>query len=119
MNAISALCVYCGSSNDVSPVYLEQARELGRRAAESNLGIVFGGGRVGMMGALADGALEDPRSARYEGWDSELGREVMAGRRSLADLHRLVASGEIDPAPRSGRQEALENLVNRYIERVR
>ena len=58
MNAISALCVYCGSSNDVSPVYLQQARELGRRAAERKLAIVFGGGRVGMMGALADGALE-------------------------------------------------------------
>ena len=57
MNAISALCVYCGSSNDVSPNYLQQARDLGRRAAEHGLGVVFGGGRVGMMGALADGAL--------------------------------------------------------------
>ena len=68
---------------------------------------------------LADGALEDLRSARYRGWESELGRAIMAGERSLADLHGLVAGGEIDPAPRSGRQEALENLVNRYIERVR
>ena len=68
---------------------------------------------------LADGALEDLRSARYGGWESELGRAIMAGERSLADLHGLVAGGEIDPAPRSGRQEALENLVNRYIERVR
>ncbi|MYI36623.1 MAG: xylose isomerase [Acidimicrobiaceae bacterium] len=68
---------------------------------------------------LSDGALEDLRAARYGGWDSELGRAIMAGERSLADLHGLVAGGEIDPAPRSGRQEALENLVNRYIERVR
>ena len=58
-------------------------------------------------------------AARYSAWDSDLGREVMAGERSLADLHRPVAAGETDPAPRSGGQEALENLVNRYIERVR
>ncbi|MYJ36686.1 MAG: xylose isomerase [Acidimicrobiaceae bacterium] len=68
---------------------------------------------------LSDGALEDLRATRYGGWDSELGRAIMAGQRSLADLHQAVADGEIDPAPRSGRQEALENLVNRYIERVR
>ena len=68
---------------------------------------------------LADGALENLRADRYAGWDSDLGRSIMAGERSLADLHGLVASGSIDPAPRSGRQEALENLVNRYIERVR
>ena len=68
---------------------------------------------------LSDGALEDLRTARYGGWDTELGQAITAGQRSLADLHGLVAGGEIDPAPRSGRQEALENLVNRYIERVR
>ena len=68
---------------------------------------------------LSDGALEDLRAARYGGWDSELGRSIMAGERSLADLHGVVAGGEIDTVPRSGRQEALENLVNRYIERVR
>ncbi len=68
---------------------------------------------------LSDGALEDLRVARYRGWSGELGRAIMAGQRSLADLHNLVAGGDIDPAPRSGRQEALENLVNRYIERVR
>ena len=68
---------------------------------------------------LVDGALEDLRAARYSGWDTDLGRAIMSGERSLADLHGRVAGGEIDPAPRSGRQEALENLVNRYIERVR
>lgn len=68
---------------------------------------------------LADGALEDLRRDRYRGWDGELGRSIASGGRSLADLHRLVADADLDPAPASGRQEALENLVNRYIERAR
>ncbi len=67
---------------------------------------------------LEDGALEDLRAERYAGWDTEFGRGVLAGEHTLADLHRLVDESNLDPAPRSGRQEELENLVNRYIERV-
>ena len=58
MTGISALCVYCGSSNGADPGYLEAARQVGREAATRDIGIVFGGGRVGMMGAVADGALD-------------------------------------------------------------
>ena len=58
MTGISALCVYCGSSNHVDPGYLEAARQVGLEAAKRGIGVVFGGGRVGMMGAVADGALE-------------------------------------------------------------
>jgi uncharacterized protein (TIGR00730 family) len=57
MSKIRALCVYCGSSNQVDPEHLSAARETGRQAAEGGIEIVFGGGHVGMMGALADGAL--------------------------------------------------------------
>ena len=55
---IRALCVYCGSSNAVAARHLEAAAELGRLAAGRGIGIVFGGGHVGLMGALADGALD-------------------------------------------------------------
>ena len=58
MTGISALCDYCGSSNHVAPGYLEAARRVGLEAAARGIGIVFGGGRVGMMGAVAEGALE-------------------------------------------------------------
>ena len=68
---------------------------------------------------LTDGALNDALAERYAGWDRELGTAIMAGERSLLDLHRHVADVELDPVPRSGSQEALENIVNRYIERVR
>lgn len=49
--------VYCGSSDDVAPAYLDAAREMGRLLAGSGTGVVFGGGRVGLMGAVADSAL--------------------------------------------------------------
>ncbi len=55
---IRALCVYCGSSNAVAPQHLAAAAELGRLAAGRGIEIVFGGGGAGLMGALADGALD-------------------------------------------------------------
>ncbi len=52
-----ALCVYCGSSGAVAPAYRDAAGELGARLAAAGIEIVFGGGRVGLMGLLADAAL--------------------------------------------------------------
>jgi len=54
-----SLCVYCGSSNAVAPEHLGAAEALGRLAAQQKVDIVFGGGRVGLMGAVADGALAE------------------------------------------------------------
>jgi uncharacterized protein (TIGR00730 family) len=51
------LCVFCGSSAGTRPDYLDAARALGRAAAGRGIGIVYGGARVGLMGALADAAL--------------------------------------------------------------
>ena len=51
------LAVYCGSATPSDPRYIESAREVGRTLAERGIGIVYGGGRVGLMGALADAAL--------------------------------------------------------------
>jgi uncharacterized protein (TIGR00730 family) len=59
MSELRALCVYCGSSNGVAVTHLEAAAELGRLAARRGIEIVFGGGHVGLMGALADGALAE------------------------------------------------------------
>ena len=51
------VCVFCGASSGRSPAYLEAARAFGGAAAGRGLGVVYGGGRVGLMGAVADGAL--------------------------------------------------------------
>ncbi len=51
------IAVYCGSATPADPVYLETARVIGRRLAERGIALVYGGGRLGLMGALADAAL--------------------------------------------------------------
>jgi uncharacterized protein (TIGR00730 family) len=57
MPTIRRLCVYCGSSGAVDRQYREAASELGARLAAAGIGLVYGGGRVGLMGILADAAL--------------------------------------------------------------
>jgi uncharacterized protein (TIGR00730 family) len=51
------LCVFCGASAGRSPAYAALARDVGSGLAERGIGIVYGGGRVGLMGTLADAAL--------------------------------------------------------------
>jgi uncharacterized protein (TIGR00730 family) len=51
------VCVFCGSQGGRAPVYLEAARAVGRTLAGAGIGLVYGGGRTGMMGAVADAAL--------------------------------------------------------------
>ena len=51
------ICVFCGSSPGHDPRYLEAARAMGRTIARRGLGLVYGGGSVGLMGAVADAAL--------------------------------------------------------------
>src|SRR5688572_2889754 len=47
------VCVFCGSQSGVKPVHAETARELGRQLAARDLTLVYGGGRVGLMGEVA------------------------------------------------------------------
>ena len=54
---ISSLCVFCGSSGRVAAVYREAAAELGAAIARRGLRLVYGGGRIGLMGLLADASL--------------------------------------------------------------
>jgi xylose isomerase len=64
---------------------------------------------------LDAGALTAPLAQRYEGWAGPEGRAILGGQRSLAELADRALSPGFDPQPRSGRQEYLESLVNRYV----
>ena len=61
------------------------------------------------------GGLAAAKEDRYAAWSHDLGSAIMAGTETLDSLEAKVAAGDIDPTPVSGRQEALENLVNRTI----
>jgi uncharacterized protein (TIGR00730 family) len=54
---MKAIAVYCGSATPADQVYIEAARDAGRALAQRGITIVYGGGRLGLMGALADSAL--------------------------------------------------------------
>ena len=56
---LNRICVFCGASPGRDPKYAALARATGKELAQRHIGIVYGGGRVGLMGALADGALEE------------------------------------------------------------
>jgi uncharacterized protein (TIGR00730 family) len=58
MTGQPALCVFCGSSPGSAPEFAATAREVGRILARRGIDLVYGGGRVGLMGVLADAALE-------------------------------------------------------------
>ncbi|SFJ41095.1 xylose isomerase [Jannaschia pohangensis] len=68
-------------------------------------------GLIAAAAMLEDGALEAARTARYAGWDAKADLLVS----DLATIAANVEKGGINPAPVSGRQERLENIVNRYV----
>ena len=54
MNKIKTVCVYCGSGPGTNPRFVEAAIAFGKILAENGIGLVYGGGSVGLMGAVAD-----------------------------------------------------------------
>ena len=63
---------------------------------------------------ILDGRLKATVDARYAGWNSDHGQAVLAGHVPLSELADQVLAANVDTEPVSGRQEALENLVNRF-----
>jgi len=58
MSKINAICVYCGSSPGTEPAFIEAAQKFGKILAENDVRLVYGGGSVGLMGALAESVLD-------------------------------------------------------------
>ena len=58
MSKINAICVYCGSSPGTDPTFVEAARDFGKILAHSGIRLVWGGGSVGLMGAIASSVIE-------------------------------------------------------------
>ncbi|WP_420607076.1 TIGR00730 family Rossman fold protein [Novosphingopyxis sp.] len=54
---LTSLAVYCGSATPADPVYIDTARTVGSALAERGIRVIYGGGRLGLMGAVADAAL--------------------------------------------------------------
>ena len=79
------LCVYCGSRPGTDPAFLAAADSFGRLVAERGFGLVYGGGDVGLMGAVADGALD--AGGEVEGVIPEALAEREVAHQGLTELH--------------------------------
>jgi len=64
---------------------------------------------------LQDGQLDRHVDARYAGWATAFGQEVLGGKMTLDAVADRVLQRNVDTPPQSGRQEYLENLLNRYL----
>ena len=90
------VCVFCGSSPGNDPVFARTAAELGVALATEQLELVYGGGRVGLMGALADACLA--AGGRVTGvipqdlWDLEIGHDALTELRIATDMHERKAT---------------------------
>jgi uncharacterized protein (TIGR00730 family) len=79
------ICVFCGSSFGARPAYRQAAQRLGELLAENGVGLVFGGGCVGLMGAVADAALAKGGEVIGVIPESLVRREI--GHRGVTKLH--------------------------------
>jgi hypothetical protein len=59
MNKIRTVCVYCGSGPGTNPRFIEAARDFGKILAQSRIGLVYGGGTLGLMGAIAASVVDN------------------------------------------------------------
>jgi uncharacterized protein (TIGR00730 family) len=82
---MKAVCVYCGSANGANPVYAEAARAFGRALVDANLALVYGGGKVGLMGMIADSVMA--AGGRAIGVIPELLVDKEIGHHGLTELH--------------------------------
>ena len=80
---INRICVFCGSSPGGSPNYNQAAISLGQELARQRIGLVYGGGKVGMMGAIAQAVLESGAGdivlvagKGHETWQETRGRKI-------------------------------------------
>ena len=83
------LAVYCGSATPADPMYMDTARAVGRGLAERGIGVVYGGGRLGLMGAVADAALG--AGSEVVGVIPQALVDAEVAHRGLSELH--VVSG--------------------------
>ena len=104
---LKRVCVFCGASGGARPVYAETARALGEAIAARGLDLVYGGGKVGLMGVVADAALANGSEVDGVIPEALMQREVGHARLGRDDPLERVGRGDlvIDPVERPGARE--------------
>lgn len=102
---MARICVFCGSANGVDPSYAEAAEAVGTAIGEAGHGLVYGGGRVGLMGTVAEAALTAGASVTGVITEQLVDREV---------AHRGLTKLEIVPTMHA-RKERMAELADGVI----
>ena len=105
MRSFKRIAVYCGSSGAVDPVFIETARSVGAFLATKGITVVYGGGKVGTMGAVANGALAAGGSVI--GVITEKLQDLEVGHTGLTELHIVNTMSE--------RKGMMMDLADAYI----
>jgi uncharacterized protein (TIGR00730 family) len=90
MSKIAKICVYCGSGPGTDPAFVEAANAFGKILADNGVGLVYGGGAVGIMGALALSVLD--HSGHVTGIIPEF---LMSRERALRGTHNLIVTKDL------------------------
>jgi uncharacterized protein (TIGR00730 family) len=90
MSEIRKVCVYCGSSPGTDPAYVKAAQDFGRILAKEKVGLVYGGGAIGIMGAIAYSVLE--HGGEVTGIIPEF---LMSRERALRGTHNLIVTRDM------------------------
>jgi len=89
---MKSICVFCGSNPGHNHIYLEQARQLGAVLAQRGISLIYGGGSVGLMGAVADACLQ--AGGRVVGVIPRHLWAMEVGHRDLTELHIVESMHE-------------------------
>jgi uncharacterized protein (TIGR00730 family) len=90
MHKIRKICVYCGSSPGTDPAFVESARAFGAIMAKNGIGLVYGGGAIGLMGAIAYSVLDN--GGQVTGIIPEF---LMTRERALRGTHELIVTQDM------------------------
>ena len=90
MSGVSSVCVFCGSRSAVATAYREAAIRLGTILGEQGIDLVYGGGRIGLMGLLADAALS--AGSRVTGVIPQFLHDIEVGHHGV---HELIVTGSM------------------------
>ena len=102
---MNRVAVYCGSATPADPAYLALARDVGRGLAERGIGVVYGGGRLGLMGAIADAALA--AGGEVTGVIPQALVDAEVAHRGLSELHVVATMHQ--------RKQAFTDLSDGFV----
>ena len=102
---MKSICVFCGSSDSVHTDYFSAAKQMGRLFAEKGIRLVYGGGKTGLMGAVANGAVEA---------GGEVIGVIIPSMNTVALAHTGLARMDVAP-DMHGRKARMHELADGYI----